>query len=316
MDLEAYVRRQAGVISRPQALAAGLSRDQIDRRLARRAWLPLHRGVYLVAGFRRSDEARLRAASLWAGPEAVVHGASAAWWHGMLGQLPEAVTLTVPPRYRRRSPPPGILVRRRTVPGADLAVRLDVPVVSSPLAALEAAVELEEPVGFGAAVELEAAVGLGAGGAVFLDRALQRYVRFPALYRAYTRNLGAGGSKTAAKLLVAAADRAGSGAERLLVRLLRSARVRGWTLGYPVGPYLIDVAFPAARVAVEVDGWAWHVDAERFRSDRRRQNALVAAGWTVLRFTWHDLVHRPDEVIGEIVTLLRASSRLGQRRVS
>ena len=29
---------------------------------------------------------------------------------------------------------------------------------------------------------------------------------------------------------------------------------------------------------MEVDGWAWHVDAERFRADRRKQNALVRAG--------------------------------------
>lgn len=282
MTLEAYVRRQAGVISRQQALEVGLSRDQIDRRLASGTWLPLHRGVYLVAGFRRSDEARLRAASLWAGPDAVVHGASAAWWHGMLADLPDTVTLTIPPRRRRRSLPPDIVVRRRTLPSADEVVRLDVPVVSGALAVLEAAVEL------------------GPGGAVFLDRALQRHVRFPELYRAYTRNLGAHGWKTATKLLVAAADRAGSAAERLMVRLLRSSRIHGWTLQHPFGPYLIDVAFPSARVAVEVDGWAWHVDVLRFQSDRRRQNALVAAGWTVLRFTWHDLTGRPAEVVAEI----------------
>jgi very-short-patch-repair endonuclease len=290
MTFEAYVRRQAGVISREQALAAGFSRDQIDRRLAGGTWLPMHRAVYLVAGFRRTDEARMRAASLWAGPNAHLHGASAAWWHGMLGRLPETISFTVPRRYRRRSPPPGIVVRRRTLPAADMAIRLDVLVVAGPLAALEAAVEL------------------GAGGAEFLDRALQRYVRFPALYRAYTRNLGAEGSSAASKLLVAAADGAAAASERLLVRLLRSAGVRGWTLGHPVEPYLIDVAFPARRVAVEVDGWAWHVDVARFRADRRRQNALVAGGWTVLRFTWHDLVDRPDEDVGEIVDILRAET--------
>jgi very-short-patch-repair endonuclease len=53
-------------------------------------------------------------------------------------------------------------------------------------------------------------------------------------------------------------------------------------------------------VAVEVDGWAWHVDAQRFANDRRKQNALVRDGWDPLRFTWHDLDGRPDEVVGEI----------------
>ena len=32
---------------------------------------------------------------------------------------------------------------------------------------------------------------------------------------------------------------------------------------------------------------------ERFQRDRQRQNRLIAAGWTVLRFTWRDLIERP-----------------------
>jgi very-short-patch-repair endonuclease len=71
-------------------------------------------------------------------------------------------------------------------------------------------------------------------------------------------------------------------------------------LGHRVHGFLIDLAFPVQRVAIEVDGWAWHVTADRFIDDRRRQNALVNARWTILRFTWHDLVARPDEVVQEI----------------
>jgi Transcriptional regulator, AbiEi antitoxin len=52
------------------------------------------------------------------------------------------------------------------------------------------------------------------------------------------------------------ADRAASHAERLLVRLLRAARITGWKLNYQVQGYLIDLAFPAQQVAIEVDGWA------------------------------------------------------------
>ena len=39
---------------------------------------------------------------------------------------------------------------------------------------------------------------------------------------------------------------------------------------------------------------------ERFIRDRQRQNAVVNLQWTVLRFTWHDLVGRPEEVLNEI----------------
>ena len=99
---------------------------------------------------------------------------------------------------------------------------------------------------------------------------------------------------------MAAADRADSAAERLLVRLLREAGIGGWVLGHPLGPYRIDLAFPAARVAVEVDGWAWHVDPERFRNDRRKGNFITRSGWDLLRFTWHDLDGRPAASIAEI----------------
>lgn len=105
-------------------------------------------------------------------------------------------------------------------------------------------------------------------------------------------------------MIAAAADRADSAAERLLMELLRRAGVTGWVTAHPFGPYALDIAFPDRRVAVEVDGWAWHVDAERFRNDRRKGNALTAAGWTLLRFTWHDLHERPEQVVVEIRAVL------------
>jgi very-short-patch-repair endonuclease len=93
-----------------------------------------------------------------------------------------------------------------------------------------------------------------------------------------------------------------------LVGLLKGARITGWRLGHVVEGYLPDVAFPAARLAIEVDGWAWHRDGERSRAGRRRRNALVAAGWTVPRFTWYDLTERPAEVLTEVVAALRRAA--------
>jgi very-short-patch-repair endonuclease len=41
-----------------------------------------------------------------------------------------------------------------------------------------------------------------------------------------------------------------------------------------------------------------------FVEDLRRQNGLVLAGWTVLRFTSADVLGRPHEVIAAIRTAL------------
>lgn len=129
------------------------------------------------------------------------------------------------------------------------------------------------------------------------------------MYRAYCRNLGARGGADIAVLLAAAADRADSAAERLMISILRGASLGGWTHGHGFERWMIDFAFPAAKLAVEVDGWA-HMDVERFRADRHKGNALVRAGWDVLRFTWHDLNNRPDYVLDEVRTaLLTAADR-------
>jgi very-short-patch-repair endonuclease len=224
--------------------------------------------VFVIGGHRLTDEARVRAAWLWAN-EAVVAGAAAAHWHGMLGRAPALVDLTVPRRAKPR-PRPGVRVHRRDLATADVVSLRGLRVAGKGLATLETALALPD-------------------GSAFLDRSLQRHVPFPELYSAYCRGLGRPGWATAGLLVIAAADRADSAAERLVVRHLRAAGITGWVLGHPFGPYLIDVAFPEAKVAVEIDGWAWHVDHARFVGDRRKQNALVRAGWVVLRFTWHDL---------------------------
>jgi len=61
-------------------------------------------------------------------------------------------------------------------------------------------------------------------------------------------------------------------------------------------------------LAVEIDGWAWHMGVDRFRADRHKGNALVRARWDLLRFTWHDLTNRPDYVVAEIRAALAAAT--------
>lgn len=281
MELDWYLRRQCGVISRAQARTAGLSLDAVDRRVRSGRWERLHPGIYLAADHPYTDEVRIRAAVLWAGKDAVAHGVSAAWWHDLGPALPATVEVTVR-RDRKPGTQAGVSVRRRDLPYPDLIAVRDLWVTDVPLTVLEAA------------------AAQGPAGSALLDRALQRRVKFAAVYRAHCRNQGRCGSAEASRLLAVAADRAASHAERLLVRMLRAADLTGWELGYRFQGYVIDVAFPQQRVAIEVDGWAWHVNPDRFIDDRRRQNALVNLQWTVLRFTWHDLVVRAAGIVNEI----------------
>jgi hypothetical protein len=46
--------------------------------------------------------------------------------------------------------------------------------------------------------------------------------------------------------------------------------------------------WPTHRLIVELDGWETHRTRAAFEQDRARDAALTAAGWRVVRFTWHE----------------------------
>lgn len=276
--LHRTLARHAGVITLAEARAAGLTPTMVSDRVWTGRWRRVAPQTYQVAGHGGDHEARLRCAAAATG--GVVHGLAAAWWHGLVATAPPGVAVTVP-RSGGSRPLDGVRVRRLDLHPLDVERRRGVRVTGVPLTVLEAAVALR-------------------GGSTFLDRALQRDTSLAALRRAHERNLGRTGSAAAGRLLDAAADSGSSAAQRLLLRLLHRAGVRGARSAYAVSGHEVGVAFPLARVAVEVDGWAFHSDAVRFGRDRVRQNVLVAEGWRVLRYTWHHLHDEPARVVAEI----------------
>ncbi|KUI05954.1 type IV toxin-antitoxin system AbiEi family antitoxin domain-containing protein [Mycobacterium sp. IS-3022] len=278
--LDDYLCRQDGVLTRAQALRVGLSQDAINRRIRSGRWLRCARGVYFVADRRFTNAARVRVAVLAYGPQACASGMAAAWWHRLTQFAPTTVEVTVPRDSRLRHRPETRL-RRRDLDPHDVVERDGLRVTALPLTVVEAAVRR-------------------GGGAKLMDTALQRHVDLAQLWRAHLRNKGRYGSPSARTLLRAAEDGARSEAERLLVKLLRDAGLTGWKTNYPVGGYQVDVGFDAPKVAIEVDGWAFHHDPDAFQIDRKRQNAISLLGWKVLRFTWLDLTEYPQRVLAEI----------------
>lgn len=224
--------------------------------------------------------ARVRAAVWGRGSQAVASGLAAAWWLGLISLEPRIVEVTVPRTASGRAGT-GIALRRRDLSEADIVEDRGLRVTGLALTVLEAAARPH-------------------GGARVMDSALQRRVRLEDLQRAHVRNGRRHGAASARRMLDAAAGGARSEAERLVVRLLRGAGIGGWHANYQVGPYYVDFAFPAQRVAVEIDGWAFHSDQEAFQNDRKRQNWLALQGWQVLRFTWLDITQHPERVLTAI----------------
>jgi very-short-patch-repair endonuclease len=91
-----------------------------------------------------------------------------------------------------------------------------------------------------------------------------------------------------------------SAAERRLRDLLRDAGLARPRFNEPLLGYVTDVLWPAHRLVVEVDGYAYHRHRKAFESDRRRDQELVAAGYRVIRVTWLQLRDHPISVITSI----------------
>lgn len=113
------------------------------------------------------------------------------------------------------------------------------------------------------------------------------------------------GCARARAVLPVADPKAGSPMESVLRWLLHEAGLPAPVLQHlvqdPAGGFIarVDLAWPGTRVLVEFDGDI-HRERDVFVNDVRRQNRLVRAGWTVLRFTSADVLGRPAAVVAEI----------------
>jgi hypothetical protein len=67
----------------------------------------------------------------------------------------------------------------------------------------------------------------------------------------------------------------------------------------------LDGAYLREKVALEYDGADPHGLPEAVFRDRWRQNGLPELGWTVLRFTWWDVMRDPDGVAARVQRTLR-----------
>lgn len=65
--------------------------------------------------------------------------------------------------------------------------------------------------------------------------------------------------------------------------------------------YSVDLALPVKLLAVEADGQS-HLTARRQAEDRKKDSALLSAGWTVLRFTNHAILADTAACVMQIQT--------------
>lgn len=68
-----------------------------------------------------------------------------------------------------------------------------------------------------------------------------------------------------------------------------------------------------SRLVIEVDGWQYHSDPERFEADRRRDARLSARGYRVLRFSYRQVMGSWSEVKAAILGAIARGDHLPPR---
>lgn len=239
-------------------------RAQLDRACQSGRLTPLLPGVYTPAPTPSWDD--LAWAALAARPGGALTGSSAArvsFWPERTDQVVHLAGA------RFKNPPDWLVASRRTIPAHLVVTEGDLRFTAAPLTILDLAREI---------------------GGLAIDEALRRRVTTLAELRVTLSAVsGQSGCHEVRRLLRDSRDQPWSELKREAHRELHRARITGWRANLAtrtrLGRLYIDIAFPRERLAIEIDGWAWHSSAAALERDLRRQNALIEAGWTVLRFS-------------------------------
>lgn len=300
--------------------ALGLTRRRVER-LSREGWLrEVRRGVLLVGGGRPSEWQEVVAAAMVAGPCGAVSHSTAARIHRFAGVAGSrvgavagagatagtaaaagalgAVELTVPVRANPRLAG-CILHRVRDLDEKDVVMWREVRVTTPTRTLIDMAPRLPVAV-------IEKTVDEGLIARLWDEADLVAAVA------------GAGGRPGVGKLRRVMAPRSGASGvdshlEQTVTRALRS--LGPFETGYEVivegRLYILDIAWPAYKVAAECDGWTVRGRSRsKFDHDRRKDNDLASQGWIVVHLT---SAMSEDEMRTAVVRVLLKAAAAGPR---
>lgn len=116
--------------------------------------------------------------------------------------------------------------------------------------------------------------------------------------------------KRTRELINRAAVGAESPLERTVARALREHGVEV-KVNHLIGLYRWDLVIPKMKVAIELDGFKFHIQRDVFIHDRWKNNDAVLRGWTTLRYSGSCVKHHLEDVVGQILSA--KAPRLSER---
>jgi very-short-patch-repair endonuclease len=297
--LAALADVQFGVLSRRQALDAGLSERQIQLRLSGKRWESRLRGVYRIIGAPDTAQQSAMACALYAGDGALVtHGTAGVHWR-LANVRANDVELWVP--GSKTSDVHGLTIHRgKRLDRADRTKLGPIPITTVTRTLIDLSARMED-------APLLATI----------EDALRRRLVTPERLVARAAALRSSGRPGAGRFAELVANRSGAALESAL-------ETKVWLLlgctGLPLprrqfwvslagGRYRLDFAWPEQRIGLECDGWEHHGRRSAFAPDRARLAEFAAARWRILPVTWHACTREPERVERWLRTALEDAAR-------
>lgn len=291
-----FAQKNGGIFSTQEAVALGLAKATLSRRVTDGIFVRIAPGVLALPGTATRPDIEMRAAMKTLG--AVVSHQSAARIHGLqpIEDSPPNVTVS----HRGTHTFPGVIVHQSTDLLDEHVMEIaDMRVTTPP----RTIVDLSKVY---SARRLERIVENALiAGKVDLDDLVE-------LTTALSRR-GKVGIKRMRRVIENLTGNALSESEleRLLIELIVNAG-----LPEPVkqfhAPWLkrlngrVDLAYPMYKILIEGDSRRWHGTFDAFESDRTRDNAAQIAGWIILRITWRMIQTEPSMVIQTVKAALES----------
>jgi len=292
--------RQHGAFTTRQALEVGVNPNWLTRAVSDGTLLRRHRGVYVLSAAPRTWRQDLMVEVLAAGCGALATADSGlAVWCAEL-EPPRLPIVAVSDVSGQRAAPSRRLLRLGDIGLAKPGIVDGIPVVGV------------------ARALLDASIGLDPDAVVARINACQRHLpmSFGALVDVLHSHAQRGRSGVAtfrAALALMTREVPDSEFERLVLRDLGRAGVADPELHHVVRPagedaIELDLAWPALRLDLELDGRDHIARMKTARRDRQRDRILLRMGWGVMRFVWDDYLDSPSALVDEVVETLHQRS--------
>jgi len=286
--------RQHGLITRAQALSAGMTEGQIRWRLEQMAWMLVEPATYRATSAPFTWSTRLLAPVLSTEGLGSHRSAAVLWSVGGVREGEPELSIPRGLTFRRR----GVRVHEvRDLHLAGRRVRGGIPITGVARTL----------------IDLGAVTPWTVVEDATMDALDKRLVIWPKILATYARHAKPGrhGCGALRRVIERNVKKAIPGS-LLEVRCERALERGGLPMperqvhitdddGF-VGR--VDLAYASRRVVIEVDGRSIHARRAAFESDAIRRSRLAASGWIVIHVTWEQLMGDPAGVVARVSAAL------------